>query len=93
MSIRLRRDQCCCVEGCLRPARDFGYCSACWRGLTAARRSVERLAAGQDTDEFDAAEVQRAAAQVARLESWLALPCAPDWPPEQHGESDVGEAA
>jgi hypothetical protein len=29
--IRLRREQCCGVDGCLRPAWKDGVCSTCWR--------------------------------------------------------------
>ncbi len=43
MPTNLRREQCCTVEGCLRPARELGgYCTTCWRGLAPEKRDVLR---------------------------------------------------
>lgn len=47
-------------------------------------------AAAQDTVEFSAVDAMRAAAEVRWLDEMFAAPAAE---PEQHGESDVGEAA
>ncbi len=92
MTSRLRREQCCTVDGCLRPARELGgHCTTCWRSLSPERRDVLRWeasadAAAQDTDEFSAADVMRAAAELLELEAAFALPDA-EHPPTQYGEA------
>lgn len=39
MTVRLRKEQSCVTEGCLRPARELGdLCTRCWQGLTPSER-------------------------------------------------------
>lgn len=58
MTVRLRTEQSCVRPGCLRPAREAGgYCTACWRGLTATERAVLTWEADQRTVPIDSLEV------------------------------------
>lgn len=43
MTCRLRWENCCCEDGCKRPARYGSLCSACIRAAPPARRAVEMM--------------------------------------------------
>jgi hypothetical protein len=55
MSVRLRHDQCCIAlhdgKRCQRPARELGgFCTTCFRGLSASTRDVLRWEAAWSVD-------------------------------------------
>jgi len=39
--IRLRMDQCCSVDGCIRPAWKDGVCATCWHAYRWLRDPVD----------------------------------------------------
>lgn len=43
MSTHLRLDQCCANDGCLRPARHAGICTACYMASSPAVRATADL--------------------------------------------------
>ncbi len=51
MSAKLRLEQCCTAEGCVRPARELGgYCTRCWQGLSPECRAFLIWEADLTTD-------------------------------------------
>lgn len=70
MSARLRWEQCCDSDGCIKPAHIGSLCGSCFYAATPARRQVEL----DCQDVRDGAAEWAAARERRELEATFALP-------------------